>query len=339
MVLCQGTRSIEEYVADFLELAHLTQLDEICLMIFFRGGLSEPLSSIMPLHEATWTLEEYSDLALKLSGSPFTVGVAEEENHSPIGTSTAETCHKMAADPEPHNSPAKPESALIMPAKPESALARPAKPESPARMATTPPWGPHLFGQDWLLVCWTHHWCRCEQLASPGPLRPRSRYRARSVPGARRVHSRARSVPGARRVRSRARSVPGARRVRSRARSVPGVCWVRSRARSVPGARRVRSPAGPIQLSLVSAGPAQLSFVSAGSVQFSAFRQPPTPSSSRMPLDVCASRVPPWGSGVPQELSGGELPAIAHWDPKPAMAHGVPWFILAARGPGSTMAT
>ncbi len=81
MLLRQGTRSIEEYVVDFLELAHLTQLDEICLMIFFRGGLSEPLSSIMPLHEATWTLEEYSDLALKLSGSPFTVGVAEEENH------------------------------------------------------------------------------------------------------------------------------------------------------------------------------------------------------------------------------------------------------------------
>ncbi len=138
MLLRQGTRSIEEYVADFLELAHLTQLDEICLMIFFRGGLSEPLSLIMPLHEATWTLEEYSDLALKLSCFPFTVGVEEEENHSPIGTSTAETCHKMAADPEPHNSPAKPESALIMPAKPESALARPAKPESPARMATTP---------------------------------------------------------------------------------------------------------------------------------------------------------------------------------------------------------
>ncbi len=92
----------------------------------------------MPLHEATGTLEEYSDLVLKLSGSPFTMGVAEEENHPPIGTSTSEPCHKMAADPESHNSPAKPESALIVSAKPESALARPAKPESPARMATTP---------------------------------------------------------------------------------------------------------------------------------------------------------------------------------------------------------
>ncbi len=50
----------------------------------------------MPLYEATWTLEKYSDIALQLSGSPFTVGVAEEENNSPIVTSTSEPCHKMA---------------------------------------------------------------------------------------------------------------------------------------------------------------------------------------------------------------------------------------------------
>ncbi len=122
MLLRQGTRSIEDYVADFLELAHLTQFDEICLMIFFRGGLSEPLSSIMQLYEATWTLEKYSDIALQLSGSPFTVGVADEENNSPVVTSTPEPCHKMAADPESHNRPAKPESALIVPAKPGSPL-------------------------------------------------------------------------------------------------------------------------------------------------------------------------------------------------------------------------
>ncbi len=129
MLLRQGTRSIEDYVADFLELAHLTQFDEICLMIFFRGGLSEPLSSIMPQYEATWTLEKYSDIALQLSGSPFTVEVAEEEKNSPVVTSTPEPCHKMA-DPESHNRPAKPESALIVPTKPESALIMPAKPGS-----------------------------------------------------------------------------------------------------------------------------------------------------------------------------------------------------------------
>ncbi len=54
-------------------------------------------------------------------------------------------------------------------------------PGLPSR-SSRPGWLPrprmHLFGQDWLLVCWTHHWCRCEQQASPGslqsPLRPRS---------------------------------------------------------------------------------------------------------------------------------------------------------------------
>ncbi len=66
MLLRQGTRSIEDYVVDFLELAHLTHSDEICLMIFCRGGLSEPLSSIMPLHDPNWTLEKYIDTALGL---------------------------------------------------------------------------------------------------------------------------------------------------------------------------------------------------------------------------------------------------------------------------------
>ncbi len=280
MLLRQGTRSIEEYVADFLELAHLTPLAEICLMIFFRGGLSEPLSSIMPLHEATWTLEEYSDLALKLSGSLFTVGVAAEENHPPIGTSTAETCHKMAADPEPHNSPAKPESALIIPAKPESAFARPAKPESPARMATTPADAPLWPG----LIT---------SVLDP-PL-------VRSAPSQELAES------------------AGPARLSFVSAGPAQLSFF-----SAGPAQLSFDSAGPAQLSFVSAGPAQLSFVfagpaqlafSAGSAQFSAFRAPPRPSTSRMPLDVRASRVPPWGSGVPQELTGGELPAIAHWDP------------------------
>ncbi len=63
---------------DFLELAHLTHKDKICLMIFFHGGLSEPLRSIMPLHDPNWTLERYMDTALQLSGSPFTVGATQE---------------------------------------------------------------------------------------------------------------------------------------------------------------------------------------------------------------------------------------------------------------------
>ncbi len=160
------------------------------------------------------------------------MGVAEEENHPPIGTSTAETCHKMAADPEPHFSPAKPESALIMPAKPESALARPAKPESLARMATTP---------------------------SDAPLWPGL---ITSVLDPPLVSVRAAGIPRPAPSQELAESAPGPAPSQELAESAPGPA-------PSPGARRVRSPAGPAQLSFVSAGPAQLSFVSAGPAQLS----------------------------------------------------------------------
>ncbi len=72
--------------------------------------------------------------------------------------------------------PAKPESALIVPTKPGSVLVMPAKPgparvmsatpESPAKMATTPADAPLWPG---LIACVLDHWCRCEQLAFPGP--------------------------------------------------------------------------------------------------------------------------------------------------------------------------
>ncbi len=54
----------------------------------------------MPLHDPNWTFEYYIDMALQLSGSPFTMGIAEEENNSTAVTSTPEPCHKMAANPE-----------------------------------------------------------------------------------------------------------------------------------------------------------------------------------------------------------------------------------------------
>ena len=99
MRLRQGDRPIEEYVMDFLELARLTGMDEQCLMIFFRGGLSEPLSSFMPLHDPHETLEHYIDLALLLSGSSFTVGVKEKELREP-GVSPQPDLHVTPAQPE-----------------------------------------------------------------------------------------------------------------------------------------------------------------------------------------------------------------------------------------------
>ncbi|XDV40950.1 hypothetical protein PO909_009926 [Leuciscus waleckii] len=123
MCLRQGDRSIEEYIMDFVELAHWAFFDELCLMIFFRGGLSEPFSSLMPLHHPSWSMKHYIDMALQLSGSTFSVSLASAES---------ESLHVM---------PAKSESLHVMPAKPESLHFSPAEPElhiSPAKSETLP---------------------------------------------------------------------------------------------------------------------------------------------------------------------------------------------------------
>ncbi len=156
-------------------------------------------------------------------------------------------------------------------------------------------------------------------------------------PGARRVRSRARSVPGARRVRSRARSVPGARRVRSRARSVPGVAGSapepapsQELAGSAPEPAPPQELAGSVQTPFVqelagsapepapsrsSQSPAllrlrwsrQLSFVSLVLYSLVLCERPRDPAPPECPLTF-ALQSAPRGSGVPQELSGGELP-------------------------------
>ncbi len=213
--LKQGPRSLENHIREFLACAHYSDLPDIILNDIFCDGINQPLQTQLRCKGPRSSLSCFLEFALLTVGSLLTVGVADEDRDTA-------SCHKMTADPEPHDSPA----------KPESALTRPAKLEFPARMATTPtdaPLWPGLITSvlDLPLV------------SVPGARRVRSR--GRSVPGARRVRSRGRSVPGARRVRSRGRSVPGARRVRSRGRSVPGARRVRSRGRSVPGARRVRS--------------------------------------------------------------------------------------------------
>ncbi len=86
---------------DFLELAHLTHKDKICLMIFFHGGLSEPLRSIMPLHDPNWTLERYMDTALQLSGSPCTVGATQELAKSAPEPAPSQELAESAPEPAP----------------------------------------------------------------------------------------------------------------------------------------------------------------------------------------------------------------------------------------------
>ncbi len=58
--------------------------------------------------------------------------------------------------------------------------------------------------------------------------------------------------------------------------------------------------------------------------------RPRDPAPPECPLMFAPPECPLEVVEFPKNFLGGELPAIAHWDPEPAMAHGVPWFILAA---------
>ncbi len=81
-------------------------MEDICLMIFFRRCLAEPLQSVMPLHDPNWTLDIYNDLALRLSSTAFTVGVVDEDR-------------KMATTPQPSTVMVSSETRPVMSAIPE----------------------------------------------------------------------------------------------------------------------------------------------------------------------------------------------------------------------------
>ena len=91
MCLRQGDRPIEEYVRDFIELAPLAFFDEVCLMIFFRGGLSEPISSLMPLHHPGWNLQKYIIQALLLAESRQAAEESEVGINNPRSVTVQQT--------------------------------------------------------------------------------------------------------------------------------------------------------------------------------------------------------------------------------------------------------
>ncbi len=119
--LKQGPRSLENHIREFLACAHYSNLQDIILIDIFCDAINQPLQTQLRREGLRSSLNCFLEFALLTVGSLFTVGVADEDRDTA-------SCHKMAADPEPHDSPA----------KPESALTRPAKLEFPARMATTP---------------------------------------------------------------------------------------------------------------------------------------------------------------------------------------------------------
>ncbi len=115
-------------------------------------GLNEPILSRLPGGKIYWSLEQYIDHALLLSGSSYNVGVAKEERNNPPVSAKPESAHVM---------PATTESAHIVPATPKStgpvhvmaAMTEPhrkmaATPESrlkwPPRPSPWPRWPPRL---------------------------------------------------------------------------------------------------------------------------------------------------------------------------------------------------
>ncbi len=98
--LKQGSRSLENHIREFLACAHYSDLPDIILIDIFCDGINQPLQTQLRREGPRSSLSCFLEFALLTVGSLFTVGVTDEDRDTA-------SCHKMAAGPEPHNSPAK----------------------------------------------------------------------------------------------------------------------------------------------------------------------------------------------------------------------------------------
>ncbi|KAL0185364.1 hypothetical protein M9458_021061, partial [Cirrhinus mrigala] len=146
--LRQGNRPIEQYVVDFCQLCHLVNLNDVALKDIFRAGLSHPIRSDLPGGKIHWSLEQYIDFALRLAGSPFTVGVADEKpccppvSAKPVNFSVISGIIQVTSEPY-HAMPTKPKSAQVTSTKPRSAHVTSAKPQ-PAHVTSAKPQPAHV---------------------------------------------------------------------------------------------------------------------------------------------------------------------------------------------------
>ncbi|KAI2645036.1 Retrotransposon Gag-like protein 9 [Labeo rohita] len=137
----QGNRPIEKYVTDFCELCHLVTFNDVTLKDIFQHGLDEPICSCLLGGKIHWSLEQYIDFALLLSGSAVTVGIADEEVCNPTVPITPDHFHTptfmsgiVTIMPEPPH--AKPRSAKVKSAKPKPAQVMSTK-SKPALVTST----------------------------------------------------------------------------------------------------------------------------------------------------------------------------------------------------------
>ncbi|KAI2643990.1 Retrotransposon Gag-like protein 9 [Labeo rohita] len=81
-ILCrikQGPRTLEQYIREFLAIANYSTLPDCIVIEIFCDGINEPLKAKLRREGPRSSLAAFMDCALLTVGSPFTVGVAEEE--------------------------------------------------------------------------------------------------------------------------------------------------------------------------------------------------------------------------------------------------------------------
>ncbi len=98
LTLKQGLRSLEDYIQEYLDLAHFSDLPDCMLIDFFCEGINQPLKSRLIREGTRSSLSQFMDYALLTVGSVFTVGVDEERDTVPVTemADAPECTHKMA---------------------------------------------------------------------------------------------------------------------------------------------------------------------------------------------------------------------------------------------------
>ncbi|KAL0188178.1 hypothetical protein M9458_015277, partial [Cirrhinus mrigala] len=140
-----GDRAIEEYVEDFCNLCHLVKFNDVALKGIFCNGLTDSLYDQMPDYKCSTTLQEYIDFTLLLAGSPFTVGIADEECNPTVPT-TPNLAYIMSATSKPaHVTPFAPKPAHVTPFAPKPAHAMSATRVIPAHAMPAAPGPAHTM--------------------------------------------------------------------------------------------------------------------------------------------------------------------------------------------------
>ncbi len=104
LTLEQGSRPLEDYIQEYLDLAHFSDLPDCVLIDFFCEGINQPLKSQLIREGPRSSLSQFLDYALLCVGSSFTVGVVEDERDitpNCLITAALQHAHKMAVTTPP----------------------------------------------------------------------------------------------------------------------------------------------------------------------------------------------------------------------------------------------